>query len=98
MNACPRSLVRILFLLMLILAWPAAADAWEPGPYQMEILVDGVPLQKLHGRTTYVEALEGREYSVRLSNRTGSRIAVALSVDGLNSIDAKSTSARGASK
>jgi hypothetical protein len=71
----------------------------QKGSYYMEILVDGVPLSELHDRgTTYVQALEGKEYTIRLRNRTGERIAVALSVDGLNSIDAKSTTAREASK
>ncbi len=75
------------------------ALALESGPYSMEILVDGVPLTEHAARgATYVEALEGREYSVRLTNRTSRRIAVALSVDGLNSIDAKTTAAREASK
>src|SRR5439155_16720791 len=41
----------------------------------------------------YVEALKNREYSLRLRNGTGERIAIALSVDGLNSIDARATSA-----
>jgi hypothetical protein len=77
---------------------PAARAAAE-GSYSMEILVDGRPLQEYVARgTTYIEALEGREYTIRLSNRTGERVAVALSVDGLNTIDAKTTSTRDASK
>ena len=48
--------------------------------------------------TTYVEALRGREYAVRLANRTGERVAVALAVDGLSSIDARRTTARAARK
>ena len=71
-----------------------------PSPsFAMDVLVDGSPLAAYHARgTTYVEALKGREYSIRLTNRTGERIAVALAVDGLNSIDAKHTSARDARK
>jgi hypothetical protein len=65
----------------------------------MEILVDGNPLAVYaKGGTTYVEALKGREYAVRLTNRTGERIAVALAVDGLNSIDARHTSSQDARK
>lgn len=65
----------------------------------MQVLVDGKPLEEYLARgTAYVEALEGREYSIRLANRTGQRIAVALSVDGLNSIDAKTTTAEEAAK
>ena len=71
-----------------------------PSPsYSMEVVVDGAPLSTYAARgTTYVEALKGREYSIRLTNRTGERIGVALAVDGLNSIDAKHTSARDARK
>jgi hypothetical protein len=78
------------FLVALGAAAPARASA-----YSMEILVDGRPLPELpHGPSTYVEALAGREYAVRLTNHTGRRVAVALAVDGLNSIDAKHTTAR----
>jgi hypothetical protein len=67
--------------------------------YSMEILVDGRPLAVYTaGETTYVEALKGREYAVRLTNRTGDRVAVALAVDGLNSIEARPTSSQDARK
>jgi hypothetical protein len=46
----------------------------------------------------YVEAVEGEEYALRLSNPLPVRVAVALSVDGLNTIDARRTTARDASK
>ena len=60
----------------------------------MEILVDGSPLREYPARgTTYIEARKGKEYAVRLRNHTPERIAIALSVDGLNSIDAKTTRA-----
>ena len=87
------------FTLALLLAAAGPAYALERQPFSLEILVDGVPLAEYAARnTTYVEAHEGREYTVRLRNHTGSRVAVALSVDGMNSIDAKTTSARAASK
>jgi hypothetical protein len=65
----------------------------------MEIVVDGrtLPVYPHDGRS-YVEALAGHEYSIRLSNLTGERVAVALAVDGLNSIDATHTTARDAQK
>jgi len=71
-----------------------------PAPaYSMEVLVDGHSLTAYSARgTTYVEAVKGAEYSIRLTNRTGERVAVALAVDGLNSIDAKHTSSREARK
>ncbi len=87
------------FTLALLLAATGAAHALEQSPISMEILVGGIPLAEYAARnTTYVEAIEGREYTIRLENRTGGRVAVALSVDGMNTIDAKTTSAREASK
>lgn len=85
--------------LLLLSAAGSPAAALEQGPYRLEVLVGGVPLAEYAARgTRYVEALEGREYSLRLTNRTARRIAVALSVDGLNTIDAKTTAARDAAK
>ncbi len=84
-------------LALVLLAVPA--QAFEREPYSLEVLVDGEPLVEYRSRgKSYIEALEGREYSIRLTNHTGRRIAVALSVDGLNTIDAKTTSTRKASK
>ncbi len=78
---------------------PTPARALDRGDFSLEVLVDGVPLTEYAARgTVYVEARPGREYALRLSNRTGRRIAVALAVDGLNTIDAKTTTAAGASK
>ncbi len=78
---------------------PAPALALADGRFSMEVLVDGRALPELPARgTTYVEAPRGREYSIRLTNHTGRRVAVALAVDGLNSIDARRTSAREARK
>jgi len=84
-------------LTLVVAALPALAA--EHGPYSLEVLVDGAPLHEHAARgKTYVEAREGCEYAIRLTNRTSGRIAVALSVDGLNTIDAKTTTAREASK
>jgi hypothetical protein len=70
------------------------ASATTQGSYSLEVLVDGRPLTELAGRgRAYVEAIAGREYSLRVSNHSGRRVAVAVAVDGLNSIDAKTTSA-----
>lgn len=61
--------------------------------------MDGVPRPEYAARgTVYVEALRGRDFSLRLTNPLGVRVAVALSVDGLNTIDAKHTSAKEARK
>jgi len=63
------------------------------------VLVDGQPLDEYRNRgRTYVEAMRGAEYELRLRNSSADRVAVALSVDGLNTIDADQTSAWNASK
>jgi len=67
--------------------------------FSIEVLVDGRQLTEYAARgRRYIEALENAEYEVRIHNPTGSRVAVALSVDGLNSIDARHTSAWDAHK
>jgi hypothetical protein len=69
------------------------------GGFGVEVLVGGSPLEVLYGRGRgYVEARAGQEYEVLLRNPLPVRVAVALSVDGLNSIDARRTSAWEASK
>lgn len=76
-----------------------AANASSPSGFGLDVLVNGSPRPELAARgTVYVEALKGRDYALRLSNPTGRRVAVALSVDGLNTIDAKHTSSRDARK
>jgi hypothetical protein len=71
-----------------------------PGPgARLDVLVDGSPLPRYAARGTwYVEALKSREYEIRLRNPFPVRVAVALSVDGLNTIDARQTTAAAARK
>ena len=67
--------------------------------FQVDVIVNGRQLKANyeHGRF-YINAPYGEEYEIRLRNSSGHRIAVALSVDGLNTIDATRTSAWDASK
>ena len=76
---------------------PAAASGY--GPYSVSVVVDGsaAPEYSARGRI-YIEALRGKNFSLRLSNPTDERVAVALSVDGRNVIDAKRTNAGRATK
>jgi len=69
------------------------------GAFEVQVLVDGRSLEEYlaHGRT-YVEAIEGAEYEVVVHNPLSIRVAVALSVDGLNTINARHTTAWQASK
>jgi hypothetical protein len=65
----------------------------------VDILVGGKPQpQYRHDGRLFVEALKGREYQIRLRNPYDVRVAVALSVDGLNTIDARETTAGSARK
>ena len=75
----------------------------SPRPYPtgegVDIVVGDVPQQRYaHNGRWYVEAIKGREYAIRLRNPYGVRVAVALSVDGLNTIDARQTTAAEARK
>ena len=66
---------------------------------EVQVLVNGVTLEEYLARgRRYVEALEGAEYEISLHNTLPVRVAVALSVDGLNSIDAKHATAWNSSK
>ena len=68
-------------------------------PFGVEVIVGGSPLEQLPARgKVYVEAVAGSEYALRVRNPLPVRVAVALSVDGLNTIDARRTTARDASK
>jgi hypothetical protein len=67
--------------------------------FEVDVLVNGRPLEEYYARNrVYVEAMKGAEYEIRIRNPLPVRVAVALSVDGLNSIDARRTSAWNASK
>jgi hypothetical protein len=75
---------------------------WRRPPqdrFELEVLVNERPLAEYYARgRTYVEALQGAEYELRVRNPTPYRVAVALSVDGLNTIDARHTTAWNSSK
>ena len=69
------------------------------GGFDVTVLIEGrrAPEYFTRGKT-YIEAIEGAEYELEIRNPLPDRVAVALSVDGLNSIDARHTSAWNASK
>jgi len=83
-------------------AGPHAVISASPVRHPMgdvDILVDGTLQRRYaHDGRWYVEAINGREYAIRLRNPYGVRVAVALSVDGLNTIDARQTTAVDARK
>ncbi len=85
-------------LLPLLFAAGTALASAPPG-FGLEVLVDGSARPEYPARgTVYVEALRGRDFALRITNPLGVRVAVALSVDGLNTIDAKHTTAQDARK
>jgi hypothetical protein len=69
------------------------------GTSELSVLVDGASLAEYpHGDRTYIEAVRGRDFTLRVSNPTSERVAVAISVDGRNVIDAKRTTAERGTK
>lgn len=79
-------------LLLMLMAVPAFAQ-------DLTVVIDGASrVEYQHRGTTYIEAIRGRDYTLRLTNPTPYRVAVALAVDGLNTIDAKHTDSWNASK
>lgn len=103
--ATPRKFALLLTLAAGAAASPvlAAGASYSPtsayAPYTVTVIVDGSPAPEYSARgRIYVEALKGRNFSLRLSNPTPERVAVALSVDGRNVIDAKRTTSLSAAK
>jgi hypothetical protein len=77
----------------------APACAAETSGFELTVLVGDTPRPEYSARgALYVEAVRGRNYSLRITNPTPYRVAVALSVDGLNTIDARHTDAKNATK
>ena len=73
--------------------------AAERGRFELSVVVEGFTAAEYPFRDrTYIEALRGRSFSLRIHNPTGERVAVALSVDGINVVDAKRTTAGAATK
>ena len=97
MRALTRTLPIVVITAAVLAASPALAH--KEDALSLDVLVNGQPLSEIHARNaTYIEAVRHAEYSLRLTNRTDRRMAVALAVDGLNTIDAKTGSAGKASK
>ena len=98
-----RRIVAAVSAVSALAALTAAASAVQasrpPVTGTVEVVVDGRALPEYRGYgTRYVEALKGKEYAIRLHNPFDVRVAVALSVDGLSTIDARHTTAAAARK
>ena len=90
--------MKTILALAFALACGTAAASTGSG-YGVTILVDDVERPEYPARgNTYVEAIRGENYAIRVTNPTPYRVGVALSVDGLNTIDASHLSAADAPK
>lgn len=88
-----------IFLILPFLFLTPAVLASESGGFSLTVLTDHSDRPEFSQRgTVYVEAIRGRAYGLRISNPTPYRVAVALSVDGLNTIDARRSDPWSASK
>ena len=94
-----KSRVRFAVLLAGLIAAPVCLPAADGQGFGLSVLVDGraAPEYAARGRI-YIEALQGKDFVLRLSNPTAERVAVALSVDGRNVVDAGRTTALHAAK
>jgi hypothetical protein len=89
----------ILAVSLLILLACAGAQSHDQTGFEMEVLVNGSTAPKyFQSGKVYIEAVKNQEYSIRLTNPLNRRMAVALAVDGLNSIDARTSDALSAKK
>jgi len=87
-----------LFALILLVSVTPLLGTNQDG-FHMDILVNSNPAPEyFHNGKIYIEAMKGKEYSVRIRNPFNLRVAVALAVDGLNTIDARHTTALEAKK
>ncbi|MFI5165227.1 MAG: hypothetical protein ACHQQS_01260 [Thermoanaerobaculales bacterium] len=87
--------VAVVATLSLVVTAKASSDRG----FSLQVLLDGTPRPEYNARgAVYVEAVRGREYVLRITNPLPVRVAVALAVDGLNSIDARHADARSAAK
>jgi hypothetical protein len=99
MTRIPRILAAPAAALALLTALAPASRAATQDRLRVEVLVDGRAAREYrdHG-TSYVEARDGREYAIRVTNLEPDRVAVALAVDGRNTIDGARTPALQARK
>jgi len=99
MNRCFACLIAGALVLAVAPRIAVSAAPVRQSPANVEILLNGVPVQRYaHQGRWYIEAFKGREYAIRLRNPYPVRVAVALSVDGLNTIDARESTAADARK
>lgn len=92
-----------IYLLGTLLCWPAAAHAAEKyfhGHVFDASVVSSSPCPEESGTFggSFIRVREGQEYSIVVRNPLPVRVAAAVTVDGLNSIDGKRTTPEAAQK
>jgi hypothetical protein len=94
MTATRHTLLGLATLTALVLSAASRPNAATTSRgFNLELLIDGRCAREYRSQgVSYVEALKGREYAIRVTNPLDVRVAVAISVDGLNTIDARHTS------
>ncbi|MFN2386564.1 MAG: hypothetical protein ABR576_09825 [Thermoanaerobaculia bacterium] len=89
----------LLGMASVLLLGTGSTAAAERAGYHLDVVVDGLALPEYRlGERTYVEAVRGRDFSLRVRNPWRERVAVAIAVDGRNVIDAKRSTALRAAK
>lgn len=87
------------FAMLILTSLTLTLSAHQRSECDLAVVVNGQSRTEYsHRGATYVEAVRGSEYSLRITNPTPHRVAVALAVDGLNTIDAKHSDSWNASK
>jgi hypothetical protein len=83
-------MTRALAALVLFAALPSQALTDRSGPYELQLLIGGVPSATFrHDGETFVLGQLGERYTLRVVNRSGRRIEAVVSVDGRDVIDGK---------
>lgn len=83
-------MTRALAALVSLAALPSFAIADRAGPYEVQVLVDGMPARAFsHRGETYVLGHLGERYTLRVVNHSGQRIEAVVTVDGRDVIDGK---------
>jgi hypothetical protein len=91
--------LKVVALAAAALALAGSARGAANNGFSLDVVLDGGVRPEYRARgSVYVEAVRGREYVLRITNPLPVRVAVALAVDGLNTLDAGRSSARTAPK
>jgi hypothetical protein len=83
-------MTRALAALVLFAALPSRALTDRSGPYEVQVLVAGMPARTFHQRgDTFVLGQLGDRYTLRVLNHSGRRVEAVVTVDGRDVIDGK---------